>query len=119
RVAGCDFTAYPDVSVVCDQLEQAPDDPHAIRNPVLLVEVLSASTEAYDRGDKAALYRRIPSLSEYLLVSQHRPRLELFRRGRGERWEFCEVGPGQVLELLSVGAALATDEVYRDPLRVA
>lgn len=116
RVQATDLATYPDVSVVYGHLERAPDDPHAILNPVLLVEILSDSTEAYDRGDKAAHYRRIPSLREYLLVSQREPRLEVFRRGEGGRWELYEAGPGESLTLASVGVIVETDEVYRDPL---
>jgi Uma2 family endonuclease len=116
RILATDLATYPDVSVVCGHLERAPDDAHAITNPVLLVEVLSDSTEAYDRGEKAAHYRRIPSLREYLLVAQHEPRLELFRRGQDGHWELHEAGPGESLALRSVGARLDTDEVYRDPL---
>lgn len=111
-----DLATYPDVSVVCGKLERAADDEHAIVNPVLIVEVLSDSTEAYDRGQKAAHYRRIPSLREYLLVSQREPWLELFRRTEHGGWEFFEAGPGGFLELVSVGARLDVDEVYRDPL---
>ena len=62
------LSTYPDVSVVCGQLETAPDDKDAVTNPIVLVEVLSESTEGYDRGAKAAHYRRIPSLREYVLV---------------------------------------------------
>ncbi len=116
RVEATDLSTYPDVSVVCGPLERSPQDPHAITNPVLVVEVLSDSTEAYDRGDKAAYYRRIPSLREYLLVSQHRPRLELFRRDSDDRWSFYEAGPGNSLQLSTLDGRLYTDEVYRDPL---
>lgn len=116
RVQATDLATYPDVSVVCGRLELAPEDDRAIINPVLLVEVLSDSTEAYDRGEKAAHYRRISSLREYLLVSQHEPRLELFRRGQGESWELFEAGPGKSLTLASVDAIVATDDVYRNPL---
>lgn len=116
RVEASDFAAYPDVSVVCDQLEAASDDSNAVTNPVLIVEVLSDSTEAHDGGDKAACYRRIPSLREYLLVSQHRRRLELFRRNPQGRWELHEAGPGESLELASVEVRVDVDEVYRDPL---
>lgn len=116
RVQATDLTTYPDASVVCGHLELAPEDGNAIINPVLLVEVLSDSTEAYDRGEKAAHYRRIPSLREYLLVSQHEQRLELFRRSHDDRWELSEAGPGQSLELSSVDAVLNTDDVYRNPL---
>ena len=80
--------------MVYGHLELAPEDGSAIINPVLLVEVLSDSTEADYRGEKAAHYRRIPSLREYLLVSQHEQRLELFRRSHDDRWERFEAGPG-------------------------
>ena len=116
RIPSTELITYPDLSVVCDKLERDPEDPHAIRNPVLLVEVLSPSSEAYDRGDKAAHYRRIPSLREYLLVSQEAKRLELFRRNDRGTWELVEAGPGESLSLASVGVELEVDEVYRDPL---
>jgi Uma2 family endonuclease len=116
RVVATDLATYPDISVVCGKLERAADDEYAIVNPVLLVEVLSDSTEAYDRGEKAAHYRRISSLREYLLVSQREPRLELFRRTEDGGWQFFEAGPGAVLELVSIGARLEVDEIYRDPL---
>jgi Uma2 family endonuclease len=116
RVQETDLATYPDASVVCGTLECAPEDAHAIINPVVLVEVLSDSTEAYDRGDKAAHYRKIPSLREYLLVSQHRPRLELFRLSQVGHWELHEAGPGQTLELVSIGVQLPVDDIYRNPL---
>ena len=115
RVVASDFAAYPDVSVVCGQIEAASDDPNAITNPVLIVEVLSDSTEAYDRGEKAAQYRRIPSLREYVLVSQRDSRLELFRRKPQGHWELLEASAGQTLELASVGVTVEVDEVYRNP----
>lgn len=116
RVEATDLATYPDVSVVCGALERSPADDSAIVNPVLLVEVLSDSTEAYDRGEKAAHYRRIPSLRGYLLVSQREPRLELFRRVQEDRWEFYEADPGDSLPLASIDAVVHTDDVYRDPL---
>jgi Uma2 family endonuclease len=116
RIVATDLSTYPDISVVCGHLERAADDELAIVNPVLLVEVLSDSTEAYDRGEKAAHYRRIPSLREYLLVSQREPRLELFRRAGDGGWQFFEAGPGAVLDLASVDACLDVDEIYRNPL---
>jgi Uma2 family endonuclease len=83
----------------------------AIENPVLLVEVLSESTEAYDRGAKAAHYRRIPSLEEYVLVSRDEPLIEVFRRS-GQHWELYECRPGGRVELTSVGVQLEVDAVY-------
>ena len=115
RIEATDRATYPDVSVVCGRLESAPDDPDAITNPVVIVEVLSDATEADDRGEKFAHYRRLASLREYLLVSQRARRLEVYRR-RDDRWLLEEAGAGAVLHLESVDAALVVDEIYRDPL---
>lgn len=116
RIEATDLATYPDVSVVCDRLETARDDDLAIINPSLLVEVLSNSTEAYDRGQKAAHYRRIPSLRAYLLVSQHEPRLELQARRDDGTWLLREADAGQTLLIEPLGVTLAVDEVYEDPL---
>lgn len=111
-----DVATYPDASVVCDQLRTAADDPHAITNPVLVVEVLSDSTEGYDRGQKASCYRRLPSLRAYLLVWQHEPRLELQLRRDDGTWSLLEVGPGQSLSIEPLEISLQVDDVYVDPL---
>jgi Uma2 family endonuclease len=117
RVLATGLATYPDVSVVCGTLETALDDANAVTNPVLIVEVLSDSTEAYDRGEKAAHYRRIPSLREYVLVSQRSPLIEVQRRNERGNWElFVEARAGQSAELASVGALLDVDGIYRNPL---
>jgi Uma2 family endonuclease len=117
RVPSADLSTYPDVTVVCERVQHAADDAHAVVNPTVLVEVLSPSTEAWDRGDKFAHYRQLPALREYLLVTQDAPRFELFSRGDADRWELREAGPGEAIELWSLGVALSVDDVYRDPLR--
>jgi Uma2 family endonuclease len=116
RVRATGLTTYPDVSVVCGKAEADSEDPHAIVNPTLVVEVLSDSTEAYDRGEKAAHYRHLPSLREYVLVSQHRARIEVHRKNDAGRWELYEHESGGQVELESIGCSIAVDEVYRDPL---
>jgi len=116
RIRATDLTTYPDLSVVCGRLERDDEDQNAIVNPVLIIEVLSDSTEAYDRGEKAAHYRRLPSLQEYVLMSQHRPRVEVFRRREAGHWELHEAAEGQQIELVSVGCTLDVAELYRDPL---
>ena len=116
RIVETDLATYPDVTVVCGELLRSPDDSQAAINPTVLVEVLSDSTEAWDRGGKAAHYRRIPSLKEYLLVAQDEPRLELYRRREAGIWEFCEARSGESLTLASLEVSLAVDEIYRDPL---
>ena len=88
-------------------------------NPIVIVEVLSDSSEAYDRGEKFAHYRRIPSLREYVLVSQHTPRIEVHRRNELGRWELYEARPGESIELASVACELSVDDIYRDPLAAA
>ncbi len=119
KVEATGLTTYPDVSVVCDKPEFAPDDPHAIVNPVVLVEVLSDSTEGYDRGEKFAHYRRIPSLREVVFVSQYERRIEVHRRNEAGRWELYEALAGQSVELVAIGCRLSVDEVYRDPFSPA
>ncbi len=117
RVEETDLTTYPDLSIVCGELKNSANDRDAIINPILLVEVLSDSTEAYDRGEKAAHYRRIPSLKEYLFISQNHPRLELFRRTPTDSWELLEAQNGKSIELKSVGVWLKTDDVFHNPLK--
>jgi Uma2 family endonuclease len=115
RIEATDRATYPDVTVVCGRLEHAADDPDSISNPVVIVEILSDATEAEDRGEKFAHYRRLASLREYVLVSQRARRLEVYRR-RDERWLLDEAGTGETLRLESIDVVLSVDEVYRDPL---
>lgn len=102
---------YPDVSVVCGKA--AVDASHNLTNPALLVEVLSPTTEAHDRGAKFAQYRRLDSLREYVLVSQTEPRVEVFTRGDDGRWTLTEaVGPDAECPLDSLGISLPLCEIY-------
>ena len=116
RIPETGLSTYPDVTIVCGELETAPEDKDAITNPIVLVEVLSDSTEAYDRGAKAAHYRRIPSLREYVLVAQAEPRIEVQRRSEGGRWELLEARPDETIELASLGVRLDVAAVYANPL---
>lgn len=121
RVETTKRSTYPDLSVVCDRVERAKDDPDAITNPRVIVEVLSDSTEADDRGDKWAHYQRVDSLTEYVLVSQREPRVEVFRRstatGSRGAWVYEEIRAGGRVELRSLDVSIAVDELYADPLR--
>lgn len=117
RVLATGLSTYADVTVVCGGLELDPDDKNAATNPVLVVEVLSDSSEAYDRGEKFGHYRRIPSLAEYVLVSQRSPKIEVFRKNEAGKWVLAEeASRGETAPLLSIGCALSVDEVYLDPL---
>jgi Uma2 family endonuclease len=106
-------STYPDVFVVCGPLQRDPEDDNTVNNPLLIVEVLSESAEAYDRGRKFAHYRSCPSFMEYVLVaSQGSPRIERFAR-RGELWTLAEdAGPGQAQRLGSIDVELDVDAVY-------
>jgi Uma2 family endonuclease len=103
---------YPDIVVVCGKPEFEDEQVDTLRNPTLLIEVLSQSTEAYDRGGKFACYRRIPSLREYLLVSQDQPRIERYVR-QGKAWLLTEaVGLESSMVLETLGCTLTLQEVY-------
>jgi Uma2 family endonuclease len=112
RISEGSMYAYPDVVAVCGPEEFADDEFDVLLNPTLIVEVLSPSTESYDRGLKAARYRQRPSLQEYLLVSQDRVSVERYGRD-GERWTLTEVTSLEdSIELPSVGCTLALRDIY-------
>jgi len=114
RVLATGLATYPDVTVVCGHAEIDPEDRHTVTNPTLIVEVLSPSTEAYDRGEKIEHYRQIPSLREIVLVAHDAQLLEVWRR-TATGWSKHEVRAGD-LALESVDAVLSVDDVYRDEL---
>jgi Uma2 family endonuclease len=103
---------YPDLMVVCPPLERAPDDPHAITNPSVVFEVLSPSTENFDRSGKFELYGTLPSVRHVVFVSQDRWRIEHFRRMDDGTWRYSGHGPGSKLDLDTLGVSLAIDEIY-------
>jgi Uma2 family endonuclease len=119
RVLATGLATYPDISVVCGRFERDPEDANTLVNPVVLVEVLSDSTEGYDRGEKFAHYRRIPSLREYVLVSQRMPRIEVFRRNEDGTWTLFEAEASGSVKLTSIGCELSVDEVYANALGAA
>lgn len=112
RVLATGRATYPDVSMVCGaiELDAADRSGTTITNPVLLVEVLSPSTEEVDRGSKWRDYQLIPSLQEYVLVSQD-ARVEIYRRLSAESWEYLDVREGVVK--LASGPTLDLSVLYR------
>ena len=113
KVEATGLDTYPDVSVVCGPLQFAAGTEDTVVNPTLLVEVLSDSTEAYDRGEKFLHYRQMPSLQEYLLVSQRLPRIEQFvRRADGEWTLRIAEGMDATLALPSLEITVALAEVF-------
>lgn len=111
RVQETGLATYPDVTVVCGEAQRDASDRNTVLNPVVIVEVLSDSTDAYDRGEKADQYRRIASLQELMLISHREPLIEVFRR-RAERWDRTEARSGSTVQLTSIQATLSVDGVY-------
>ena len=112
RVLATGKATYPDASVVCGPIEGDPSDSlgATITNPTLLVEVLSPSTEQEDRGNKWQHYQLIPSLEEYVLVSQSEARVERYRRLPSGSWEYSYVTSATVQ--LATGAVLDLAALY-------
>lgn len=115
RIRAADRATYPDLHVVCSDVERDRDDAYAVVNPTVILEVLSEATAETDRGDKFAAYRRLKSLREYVLVSQHERRIDVYRRD-GRRWHLDEYGPGERVVLESLSIDLSVDDVYVDRL---
>lgn len=116
RVRATGLDTYPDASVVCGQLERDAEDPNAINNPIVLVEVLSPSTEDYDRGEKLEHYKQIEALREVLFVAHDQRRVDVVRRQLDGSWASVSAASGETLALESIGCTLAVDAVFRDPL---
>lgn len=105
---------YPDILVVCGPLARDQEDESTITNPRLIVEVLSESTEGYDRGKKFAHYRSCTSFVEYVLVaSLGSPKIERFIKADGIWTLSDDAGPGQAQRLSSVAVVLDVDTIYR------
>lgn len=115
RVQATDRSTYPDVTVVCGKRELASDDPNSVTNPVVLVEVLSDGTEAADRGEKFAHYQRLPSLKEYVLISQHTRRVEVFSRTDDNTWRYSAYGDGDRVRIEGLDVSLDLATLYVDP----
>ena len=112
RVEAVDAWFYPDVMVTCDPADHQRDMDKTA--PALIIEVLSPSTEAFDRGGKFAAYRTLPSLSEYLLIDPHSGRLELYRRNPENQWVLHTPQGDTPLELSSVELSLDRATVFED-----
>ena len=114
RVLATGKATYPDASLVCGPIEGDPADPsgNTITNPTLIVEVLSPSTEEEDRGNKWRHYQLIPSLNEYVLVSQSPARVERYRRVASGAWEYRDFAEGSVD--LATGAKIDLAALYAE-----
>jgi len=112
KVSPTGLYTYPDIAVVCGEI--LLDDAHndTLLNPVVLIEVLSPSTEAYDRGEKFAHYRRLASLQEYVLIAQDKVRVEHFKR-QGDQWVLTEISDIEgVLRLPAIECQVTLKDIY-------
>lgn len=106
---------YPDAIIVCGQPELADDHKDVLLNPVVIFEVLSKSSEAFDRGQKFAHYRAIASLVDYVLISQTEPRVEVFSRMPDGKWSLTEfVGLDATCLIPATHAEVKLARLYRD-----
>lgn len=104
---------YPDITVVCDPPLWTDNRHDTLLNPVLIFEVLSPSTEGYDRGRKFQHYRALESLQEYVLIAQDQPRIERYLRQTDGQWLYADAaGMDASIELASIGCTLALADVY-------
>lgn len=117
KVASAGLYTYPDCSVVCGELELFGDQPDVVLNPLLIVEVLSPSTEAYDRGKKFELYRAMPSFREYLLVHQDRRRVEHYSKQDDGSWLLREhAGAESTVTIDRWPVRISLEELYASAL---
>jgi Uma2 family endonuclease len=113
KVSPTGLYTYPDVTVVCGEAQFEDHQQDTLLNPTLIVEVLSESTEAYDRGGKFAHYRKLPSLLEYVLITQTKPHVEHYVRQPDNQWLLAEVESlPDTIHLPSIDCRLALAEVY-------
>src|SRR5258706_15181542 len=113
RVTPAGLYTYPYIQVVCGEPLFADDQKDMVTNPTLIVEVLSKSTEAHDRGFKFSQYRKIESLQEYVLVSQLEPRVERYLRQPGDQWLLTEsAGLDGSLRSESLACSIPLADVY-------
>lgn len=116
KIEATGLYTYPDASIYCEPLRIDADDPagHTATNPTVLVEVLSGSTEEYDRGTKAYHYRQISSLTDLLLIPQARPQIEHYIRRDSDRWEIVDIKDVEsVVRLTGPQIELSVAAIYR------
>ena len=112
-IMAANFSTYPDVMIACGEPHVNPFDKNSIINPSVIFEVLSPSTERYDRGEKWARYRRLDSLEEYLLVSQDKREVEQYVRQKSGLWSYKAVEGLDAASVLTVlGVTLPLSEIY-------
>jgi Uma2 family endonuclease len=114
KIEATGLHTYPDISVVCSESRFADDEFDTLLNPIVVLEILSPSTERYDRGKKFHHYQQLESLREYVLIAQDSPRIERFLRQDDGTWNLTDVsGMDGSLQLASIDAVLKLADVYQ------
>jgi Uma2 family endonuclease len=111
NIVGTNNYIYPDVSLTCDERDKTTTQ--YITYPCLIVEVLSASTEAYDRGGKFRMYQNNPALIDYLLVSSNSMEIDLYHKNEAGEWLIINYKPGEIIKLKSINLSFPIEQVYR------
>jgi Uma2 family endonuclease len=115
KVTATGLFTYPDISVVCGEPKYAGNEFDTMVNPIVIIEILSKSTEAYDRGVKFQHYRQIETLQDYLLITQDKPHIEGFTRQDDGKWTLSEaIGLTATFTIASIGCILALADVYQN-----
>ncbi len=113
KVASTGLYTYPDIVALCGEAKFDDDQKDTLLNPTLIIEVLSKSTEGYDRGEKFEHYRKLQSLAEYILVSQEKHHVDHYVRQPDNQWLLSESSnPQDTIQLPSINCSLAIAEIY-------
>ncbi|KKI99642.1 Uma2 family endonuclease [Prochlorothrix hollandica] len=112
KIPGTHNYTYPDGSVTCDDRDKTT--PNHFTYPCLIIEVLSKSTEAYDRGGKFRLYQQNPALIDYLLVSSTRIEMDLYHREASGKWTIINYQADDIVDLASIGLQFPIAQIYRN-----
>lgn len=110
---------YPDGMLICGEVDIAQEDPHAVTNPILIVEVLSKSTERYDRGDKFHKYCSLPSFQEYVLIDSKKPVVDVLYREEQSSWRMVTtIGLDKSIYLHTLDTHVSMEAIYRNTLQL-
>lgn len=106
---------YPDGMLICGDIQTFAQDQHSVINPVLIIEVLSKSTESYDRGDKFHKYCSLPSFKEYVLIDQYKPVIDVLYREENTYWKMVTtIGMEKSIYLNTIDTAIEMTDIYRN-----
>ena len=115
-----DSFVYPDGMMICGGIQTAEGDEHSVINPILIVEVLSKSTESYDRGDKFHKYCSLPSFREYVLIDQYKPVIDILYKEDSSYWKMtATIGMDKSIYLTSLDCYISMADIYRNTQNLA